>query len=89
MAHVHFTANLTRHTECPDSEFEAATVAELLGQYFDRWPTVRGYVLDDQGQVRKHIKVFVDGRNMRDRATLSDRLEANSEVHIFQALSGG
>lgn len=89
MAHVHFTANLTRHTDCPDSEFEATTVAELLDHYFREWPTVRGYILDDQGAVRKHIKIFVDGHNMRDRFKLSDRVGRDSEVHVFQALSGG
>jgi molybdopterin converting factor small subunit len=89
MAHVYFTANLDRHTACPASEFDAATVADLLGQYFERWPDVRGYILDDQGHVRKHIKVFVDGRDMRDRTGLSDALAADSRVHVFQALSGG
>jgi hypothetical protein len=61
----------------------------LLDRYFEEWPDVRGFVLDDQGEVRKHIKVFVDGRNLLDRAHLSDRLDQDSEVYVFQALSGG
>ena len=89
MPHVHFTPNLTRHTDCPSSEHAAATVAELLDRYFEQRPEVRGFVLDDQGHVRKHIKVFVDGRNLLDRASLSDPLQPTSEVHVFQALSGG
>jgi hypothetical protein len=86
---VSFTPNLSRHTNCPSGEFAAATVAELLDSYFERWPNVRCFVLDDQGHVRKHIKVFVDGLNLRDRSSLSDRLRPDSEVHVFQALSGG
>lgn len=89
MASVHFTPNLARHTECPSATLPAATVAELLERYFERWPNVRGFVLDDQGEVRKHVKVLVDGRNLRDRAKLSDRLNYGSEVYVFQALSGG
>ena len=89
MASVHFTTNLTRHTECPTETLPAGTVAELLERYFERWPAVRGFVLDDQGEVRKHVKVLVDGRNLRDRQRLSDALEARSEVYVFQALSGG
>ena len=89
MASVHFTPNLARHTECPTANLAAGTVAELLGRYFEQWPEVRGFVLDDQGEVRKHIKVLVDGRNLRDRRRLSDALAANSEVFVFQALSGG
>jgi molybdopterin converting factor small subunit len=89
MASVHFTPNLARHTECPAATLTAATVAELLELYFARWPDVRGFVLDDQGEVRKHIKVLVDGRNLRDRRRLTDGLAADSEVYVFQALSGG
>jgi hypothetical protein len=89
MPQVSFTPNLSRHTNCPRSEFAARTVAELLDRYFERWPDVRGFVLDDQGHVRKHIKVFVDGRNLLDRSSLSDQLRPDSEVHVFQALSGG
>jgi molybdopterin synthase sulfur carrier subunit len=89
MASVHFTPNLARHTECPTATLAASTVAELLERYFDQWPGVRGFVLDDQGEVRKHVKVLVDGRNLRDRRRQSDALGADSEVYVFQALSGG
>jgi molybdopterin converting factor small subunit len=89
MPQIYFTPNLTRHTTCPPTAIVAGTVAELLERYFEQWPEVRGYVLDDQGQVRKHIKVLVDGRNVLDRARLSDPLSADSEVYVFQALSGG
>jgi len=89
MATVHFTQNLARHTPCPSRELAADSVAELLQRYFADWPGVRGYVLDDQGGVRHHVKIIVDGRNLRDRRALSDALTSTSEVHIFQALSGG
>jgi molybdopterin converting factor small subunit len=89
MPQIYFTPNLTRHTACPPRVIAADTVAELLHRYFAQWPDVRGFVLDDQGQVRKHIKVLVDGRNVLDRVGLSDRLATDSEVYVFQALSGG
>ena len=89
MASLYFTPNLARHTECPKATLTASSVAELLERYFEQWPKVRGFVLDDQGEVRKHVKVLVDGRNLRDRRRLTDGLAANSEVHVFQALSGG
>jgi hypothetical protein len=64
-------------------------VAELFERYFESWPAVRGYVLDDQGEVRHHVKVLVDGRNLKDRCKLTDHLQQSSEVYVFQALSGG
>lgn len=89
MAQLHFTQNLRRHTSCPSYSGDADTVAALLSDYFGRYPDVRGYVLDDQGHVRHHVKVLVDGVNLADRARLSDALGRDSQVHVFQALSGG
>lgn len=89
MAHLSFTPNLARHLPCPDADIPATTIAELLEQYFSEWPDVRSYVLDDQGTIRKHIMVLVDGLNLSDRRRLSDALQAQSEEFIFQALSGG
>jgi hypothetical protein len=89
VANLHFTQNLTRHTDCPSATLAADTVAELLERYFEQWPAVRGYVLDDQGEVRYHVKVLVDGRNVKDRRKLTDRINNDSEVYVFQALSGG
>ena len=64
MAYLYFTPNLARQVECPPGEFEASTVRELLDGYFSQRPAVRGYVLDDQGAVRKHVKVVVDDTSL-------------------------
>ena len=89
MAYLYFTPNLARQVECPPGELEAGTVSELLELYFSEWPAVRGYVLDDQGAVRKHVKVVVDDNYLVDRSQLSDPVQPDSKVYIFQLLSGG
>ena len=89
MPSIEFTPNLRRHVDCPPAELAAGTLDEFLAQYFARWPEVRGYVLDDQGSVRHHVKILVDGRNIRDRDRLTDCLVPASRIHVFQALSGG
>jgi len=33
--------------------------------------------------------IFVDGEIIRDRARLSDPVTGSSQIHVFQALSGG
>jgi sulfur-carrier protein len=60
-----------------------------LENVFAENPRARGYVLDDQSALRKHIAVFVDGAMIRDRVRLSDPVGAASAVYVFQALSGG
>jgi len=89
MARVVFTPNLRRHVECPDADAPGTTVREVLDAVFVHSPRLRGYVLDDQGVLRRHMMVFVDGQQVRDRAGLSDAVGADAELYVMQALSGG
>ena len=89
MAIVHFTKNLQRHVDCPPEPVDAATAREALDAYFVLHPTVRGYVFDEQGGLRTHVNVFVDGTQVADRAVLDDDVGPASEIHVIQALSGG
>lgn len=89
MPHVVFTPNLRRHVDCSVVEVAGATVRAALEAVFAVQPRLRGYVLDDQGRLRQHVVVFVDGRQVRDRVGLNDPVGACSEVAVMQALSGG
>ena len=53
------------------------------------YPRLRGYVLDDQGRVRKHIAIFLDGEMQKRSEALGLPVGKDSEVYVFQALSGG
>jgi molybdopterin converting factor small subunit len=89
MTRVVFTANIQRHVGCPEAHVSGATVCDVLDAVFADNPQARGYVLDDQSALRKHMAVFVDGRSVRDRVRLSDTVTESSTIHVFQALSGG
>ncbi|HUG99456.1 MAG TPA: MoaD/ThiS family protein [Gammaproteobacteria bacterium] len=89
MPHVTFTPNLRRHLDAPPLEVAGDTVAAVFAQVFRRQPELRGYLLDDQGRLRRHVAVFVDGRRVRDTDTLGDAVAPASEVCVVQALSGG
>jgi len=89
MAKVVFTQNIQRHVPCPETQAPGRTVREVLANVFAENPEARGYVLDDQSALRKHITVFVDGTMIRDRTRLADAVGETSTVCVFQALSGG
>jgi sulfur-carrier protein len=89
MTKVLFTANIQRHVGCPEAYGTGRTVRDVLESVFADNPQARGYVLDDQSALRKHMTVFVDGRSVRDRVRLSDTVTETSTIHVFQALSGG
>ena len=89
MPRVVFTSNLQRHVACPEREVAGATVAEALAAVFGDAPQVREYVLDEQGHVRKHVHIYVDGQRIADRLNLTDMVTPGSEICVLQALSGG
>lgn len=86
---VTFTATLERHLAAPASTVSGATVREALEEVFRANARLRGYVLDDQGRLRKHVAVFVDGEGVVDRAGLTDPVQPSSAIYVMQALSGG
>ena len=89
MAKVHFTSNLRRHVDCPTVEATGQTVRQILEQAFAQNPRLGTYVLDDQGHVRKHMRILVDGKAITDLEKQSDTVNPTSEIWVMQALSGG
>ena len=84
-----FTRNLQRHVECPPVTVDAGTVSDALDRVFAEVPQLKGYVVDEQGSLRKHMVIFVDGEQITDRRDLTDAVPPDGEVYVMQALSGG
>lgn len=89
MPTISFTENIQRHVSCPPMEVAGDTVRDVLNAVFAGNPLARGYVLDEQGELRKHMAIFLDGRMIHDRAGLSDPVQRDSRLYVMQALSGG
>ncbi len=89
MATVRFTSHLVRHRPLPGAVAIGGTVAEVLAAVFAGDDLLRGYVLDDQGRVRKHVNIYLDGALIADRLRLTDPVGPQSEIYVLQALSGG
>ena len=66
-----------------------ATVRVVLDQVFAAHPRLATYVLDDQRQLRKHMRILVNGLAIRDLEKQSDAVSPDAEVWVMQALSGG
>jgi hypothetical protein len=68
---------------------KGATVREALDAVFADDPLLRGYVLDEQGRLRRHVNVFVNSSMIVDRMGLGDPVGRDDEIYVLQALSGG
>jgi len=90
MASVKFTPHLKRFfPDLQEIDIEANTVADVVQAADARWDGIADYVVDEQGRLRKHVNIFVDGELIYDKETLSDKVNENSKIFIMQALSGG
>ena len=63
-----------------------ANVAAALAELDRRFPGLRFRLVDEQGAIRPHVKLFLDARQVRD---LGIGLPASGELMIVGALSGG
>jgi molybdopterin converting factor small subunit len=66
-------------------DVSAADVAGLVAELETRYPGLAGRVTDEQGSLRPHVKIFVNGES----AGLEEPLRDADEVRILPAISGG
>ncbi|MGH8743622.1 MAG: MoaD/ThiS family protein [Burkholderiales bacterium] len=67
-------------------EAAGATLVALLADLDRRYPGIRFRMIDEQDSIRRHVRIFVNGEQVR---ALNMPLQASDEVIILQALSGG
>jgi hypothetical protein len=70
----------------PPGGFAAPSVETALRELDRRHPGLRFRLVDEQGSIRRHIRIFLDGDQVR---RLDTPLPAAGEMMIVGALSGG
>jgi molybdopterin converting factor small subunit len=68
---------------------KVATVGEALDMLATLYPGVVGRVRTEQGEVREHVNVFVEGESIRNRGGLQTLIRNGGEILIIPAVSGG
>lgn len=68
-----------------DHPIEGGTVGELLRELERAHPAVDGWILDERGQIRRHINVFVNG----DRGREDTPVGTDDQIDVLPAISGG
>ena len=70
-----------------DGEF--ANVGDVLDTLWKRHPALRDRVLDEQGDIRAHVNIFVGSDDVKRLTGLQTKVDPGTELHIFNAVSGG
>lgn len=92
MPHVEMTQHLFRffpQLDKQELEVPAGSVIKALLAINEIAPGFTDYLLDDNGALRRHVNLSINGKMIIDKVTLSDQIPENGTVYIFQALSGG
>ena len=90
MVRVEFTSLLKQFfPDLKPVELEAANVKELLKKLDEAYPGISSYLSNEQGSLRPHVNIFINGCMLQDRQNLNDTLQPRDTVNIIQALSGG
>ncbi len=66
-----------------------ATVDEALKSLWQMHPALRDRIVDEQGEVRQHINIFVGDEAIRFADGLATRVPNDTEILIVPAVSGG
>lgn len=77
---------LYSYTQSSQAEATGSTLDDVLVDLDRQYPGIRFRMIDEQQQVRRHIRIFVNGVSTN---TLSQTMRPDDEVAIVQALSGG
>ena len=77
---------LLSYTGAREIEARGATLDEVLADLDRRYPGIRFRMIDEQGRLRPHLRLFINGEQV---GSLSIALRPSDEVQIVQALSGG
>jgi molybdopterin synthase sulfur carrier subunit len=77
---------LRSYTQTSQAEASGSTLDEVLLDLDRQYPGIRFRMIDEQQQVRRHMRVFVNGVSAN---ALAQTIRPGDEVVIVQALSGG
>ena len=61
------------------------SLGEVLRELERRYPRLEGWVLDEHGNIRRHVNVFVDG----ERGSASTPIGNSARIHVLASISGG
>jgi molybdopterin synthase sulfur carrier subunit len=68
---------------------EPGTLREVIAGLDAHYPGLGGRILDDQGQIRRFVNVYVDDEDVRLAAGLDTQVPSGGQVSVIPAVAGG
>jgi molybdopterin synthase sulfur carrier subunit len=68
---------------------EGSTLIEVLDSLDGSYPGIKGRVLDESGELRRFVNVYVDDDDVRFADGLQTSIKDGGQVSIIPAVAGG
>lgn len=65
------------------------TVGDAISALSGKSPGAHNRIMDESGNIRRHVNVFVNGENIRFLDGLSTPVDGNATITVIAAVSGG
>ena len=89
MVEVHLDAWIREFGPRTREQAEARTVEELLEVLEGRYPRLRFKLRDETGQLRRYVRVFVDGEDVGRELGIQAPISGARTVDILHSIAGG
>ena len=70
-------------------EINAATIGEAITELQNRFPGIQERLVDDKGEVRRFVNVYVNEEDIRFLKNRETPLKDGDEISIIPAIAGG
>ena len=89
MPTVTFTRALERFLKAPSAEVKGSTIGEALVELQTRFPGIQERLVDEKGEVRRFVNVYVNEEDIRFLKNRETPLKDGDEISIIPAIAGG
>jgi sulfur-carrier protein len=89
MLDVHLDSWLREFGPRGREKVDADSVEHLLDALEEKYPRLRFRIRDETGQLRRYVRVFVDGEDVSGTTGVATSLAGAREVDILHSIAGG
>jgi hypothetical protein len=80
---------VTRYSLPSEYQSIEGTIEKILNNLASQYPSVKPFLYDDCGRIRRFVNIFLDGEDIRGLAGIESTVDLNSEIVIVLAIAGG
>jgi len=70
-------------------QIKTGTIEDSIRELTTNFPDLKRHILDDQGQIRSFVNIFVGDQDIRDLQNGKTEVKEDTVVSIIPAIAGG